>query len=554
MGKPLGDDLRRKLLFAYDQGEGTLGELASRFLVSVGCAKKISAARNAIRNRPSIETSNLNQRAGSALKWSYLGVAVRSLSSLFVGVVLARLLGPKPFGLVAVASLVIGFGNLLSDFGFSAAIVQRDALSEEDIRFVFTVQMMSGVAFALACFFGAGVAANLFHSQEVIPVIRALSLTFPLQAFGQTASNLLRRKLAFRTLQIAQMASYLTFVVIGISLAAMGFGVWALVIAQLVQAALGSAVAYSLMPHSLLLIFRVKSSLMVFGFKVICNNVVNWSISNLDNAFVGHAFGVVPLGLYSRAFQLASVPMNAVVSGYQSVLLAACSRVQNRDDALRRVYLASMAGMAVAMIPLFSVAAVVSHTIIATLYGNAWIGAVPLLIPLALAMPLNALLGLGGPILYSKGKVERDLRAQFATAVIAVVVFAAACRVSVVCLAWCVLLVYVFRFLAVTRETIRTLNVSWIDIVLALRGSTVVGLLTATMVWSFDILMMQIGLPILFRLVLDIVVAAGVLFSCLVMAPGMVLGPSKGFLLAQFWLMLPESIVRFSRITRRARG
>src|ERR1035437_4738623 len=137
--------------------------------------------------------STLNQRTGSALKWNYVGMAVRSSSSLVLGVVLARLLGPKPFGVVALAAVLIGFCNLLADSGFGAAIVQRESLSEEDIRFAFLYQMLSGVFLALACFFGASIIANLFRNQEVAPVIRVLSWTFPLQAFGQTATSLLKR-------------------------------------------------------------------------------------------------------------------------------------------------------------------------------------------------------------------------------------------------------------------------------------------------------------------------------------------------------------------------
>ena len=114
-----------------------------------------------------IETPTLSQHAASALKWNYFGVAVRSLSSLLIGVVLARLLGPRPFGLVAVAMLIIGFGNLLADFGFSNAIIQRESISDEDVRFVFTCQVLLGVIFAFICIIGSGVIANLFRNQEV---------------------------------------------------------------------------------------------------------------------------------------------------------------------------------------------------------------------------------------------------------------------------------------------------------------------------------------------------------------------------------------------------
>jgi PST family polysaccharide transporter len=490
------------------------------------------------------ETSTLNQRAESALKWNYMGVAVRSLSSLFLGVILARLLGPKPFGLVAVAGIIIGFGNLLADFGFSAAIVQRESLSEEDIRFVFTYQILSGVTLAIACFCSAGAIASIFHSQEVKAVIRVLSLTFPLQAFGQTASNLLRRKLAFRGLQIAQITSYIVYMGIGIPLAATGFGVWALVLAQLVQLFLNSVIIFSLAPHSLVPLLRINSSVLSFGFKVICCNIANWLIGNLDNAFVGRVFGVVPLGLYNRSFQLANAPIAAVVPTLQSVLFAVFSRVQNRDDVLRRAYLGCVAVLAVGMIPLFMSAAVVPSTIIIALYGRAWAGSVPLFVPLCLAMSFSALLSLAGSILWSVGKVGRDLKVQVITAAIAVVMFAATSRFSVAWLAWGVLLVYILRFLGVTREITSYLKIRWISVWITLRGGVALGLLTAVFVWISDGVMIQSGLPVIMRLILDMTVVCLLTVVALWIAPDAVLGPYAGFLLMHMKQMLPESIQR----------
>jgi O-antigen/teichoic acid export membrane protein len=493
----------------------------------------------------SIESRALTQKVGSALKWNYFGVVARSLSSLTIGIILARLLGPKPFGLVAIAMLMIGFCNLLADFGIGAAIVQRESLSEEDIRFAFFSQLFVGVFLALACFLGAGVAAQLFRSQEVAPVIRVLSLTFPLQALGQTASNLLKRKLAFRAVQTAQIASSFVYFTIGISLAATGLGVWALVIAQLVQVSVNSVMAYSMAPHSLRFSFQVNRSLIAYGVKVLGSSFANWLVSNLDNAFVGRAFGVVALGLYSRAFQLAYTPILAVVSGLQGVLLSAYARAQRQTDALRRVYLSSMAVMAVVTVPLFVAAATVPSTIILALYGRSWAGAAPLFVPLALATPLFALLSLAGPLLWATGEVGRDLKVQCASAFAAVVVFAVTSHFSVVCLAWGVLAVYAFRFLGLTREMAQHLKIRWTEIGLALRGSAALALLAAASVWFFDGLMLRIGLPAMVRLVSDIAAALSITVVPLVLAPTAVLGPNADYILVHTRPMVPEGIQRF---------
>ena len=484
----------------------------------------------------------LYDQAGYALKWNYVGVAVKSFSSLAVGIVLARLLGPKPFGLVAVAALIIGFGNLLADFGFGAAIVQREDVTEEDLRFVFLFQMLSGVALGGACFLGAGLIARLFRNSEVAPVIRALSLVFPLQAFGQTAINLLRRKLAFRALQAAQVSGHLTYLVAGVALALLGYGVWALVAAQLVQVALTSIIAFALAPHSLKVSFRINRPIVQFGTKVLGSNIANWAIGNLDNAFVGRVFGAVPLGLYSRAFQLTSAPTSAIMPGLQSVLFAASSRAQGRVDALRRAYLASFSVVAVVTVPLFAAVAAIPTTVILALYGPKWVGSVPMLVPLALAMPLFALLCVAGPLLWGIGKVGRELRVQLVTAMLAVVVFSAACRFSVVLLAWGVLGVYAFRLALLTRELTHHLRVAWMEMVAAVRGGIALGLLAAPLAWVCNRLCTHTPLPKVFTLAVAMLAVLAEAGLCLAAAPRAVLGPHAEMILTQVRSVAPNWI------------
>jgi PST family polysaccharide transporter len=500
------------------------------------------------------ENTALSQLTGSALKWNYAGVAVRSILSLLIGVVLARLLGPKPFGLVAIAVLIIGFGNILSDFGFGNAVIQRATLSNEDIRFVFTFQMLLGIGFAIACYISAAFIGGLFHSEAVVPVIRALSLMFPLQALGQTAMSLLRRQLRYRVIQLTQISSYMVNVFLAIPLAVLGYGVWALVIAQLLSVLLSSVIVYSITRHSLVPCFRINWSICKFGLKVVGTNVANWSIGNLDNAFVGRAFGVVPLGLYSRAFQLTNSPIIAVVTALQSVLFSAYSRANDRVETIKRVYLSTVTVVAVTLLPMFAAGAAASYTIIIVLYGKAWLAAVPLFVPLALAMPLYALLALVGPVLWAAGKVEKELKVQAFSAVLAVAVFAVASRFSVVCLAWGVFAVYAFRFVGMTREMVLYFKITWREIGIALQGGVFLALLVSASVWILEGLMVRVELPPVARLSLDIICAFSVLIIPLAMAPDKFLGLDADLVLTRIRQMLPQSlrgIVPHSRLQRK---
>lgn len=431
---------------------------------------------------------HLTTRAFSALRWGYAGTATRALGGFASGIALARLLGPKPFGQVAAAMLVFGIAGQLADGGFSSAIVQSPQLDDRDVRFVFTFQLTTGAALTACCLLLAHAVGAALRDPLVGDVLRVTALVFLIQAFGQSSAALLKRRLAFRALQTAQVVSSLTgYGLVGIAAAILGAGVWSLVAAQLAQSLTYSAVVFAQARHSLVPCWsRSGLRLARFGMKVTGANILNWSISNFDNAFVGRAFGSTALGLYSRAFNTVGTPADAVVSTWQQVLFASCSRLGDRTDRTKfqRAYLASMSAVALIIFPVFWSIAVCAPVVVAGLYGARWAEAAPLLRPLALAITLNAVMALAGPMLGAADQVRRELKAQALSLVVAVGAFSVCIRYSAVAVAWAVVGVYGFRFFAMTQPALRLLSLVWVDVLRVLRGPIIASCITTGAVWS----------------------------------------------------------------------
>lgn len=416
--------------------------------------------------------AGLASRSLGALKWNYLGSLAKVVSQLAIGILLARLLGPEPFGLVAIAWLVLGLGNLLADIGLSAALIQKAQISSRDIRYVFTLQMLSGLMLALIAAGTASWVAAFFGREDAAEVLRGMSLLFLFQSFGQTATALLRRDLNHKRVQILQVASYLSaYILIGLPLALNGAGVWALVFAQLAQVGSYALAVYLSIRHALIPSFQAdQSGMFGFGSKVLLSNLSSWGYTSLDAAIIGRMLSIVDLGLYNRSMNLLASPMFAVVATLQGVLFPLYSRLANRIEEARRVYPGSVCLLAILIFPTFAAIAVIPDTTILALYGREWSAAIPLVTPLALCMPVYAVMALGGPLMLGLGRAGMEAGMQAIGLIVMVVAVIAAAMESLAAVAWAVLIVYLLRALLVTRLATGLVGLKRAALVSALAG------------------------------------------------------------------------------------
>jgi PST family polysaccharide transporter len=388
--------------------------------------------------------------------------------------------------------------------------------------------------------------ALAFHDAAIQTVLRAIAPLFLLQSLGQTSTALLKRNLTFQPVQKAYVSSYLFgFLVIGLPAAYLGAGVWSLVSAKLGQGLCYSVQVYAHVQHSMMpCLDRAGMRLLRFGSTITSANIVNWSISNLDNVLVGHVFGSTGLGLYSRAFNLVSVPADGIVSTCQQVLFASCSRAGDQIARIRRAYLAVVAAIAIITLPLFWSMAACAPSIVAGLYGTRWMEAIPLFRLLAVAIPLHALMALAGPILTATDHVERELRTQALSLLVAAVAFAISARYSLEAVAWAVVFAYAFRYWAATVPTLRLLAIGWRDVGRVLAGPIAATAVTVCVVFTGHWVASYHGIQPLFLAVGLGLTGAVTLCVLLVLAGDRILPPELVNLLTHVSTNLPRSLVR----------
>jgi O-antigen/teichoic acid export membrane protein len=470
-------------------------------------------------------TAPLTERAMTALAWRFSAKVFTFGLRLVILVVLARLVSVEAFGLINQAVIVINLAAMVSEIGMGPALVQRQQLTDAHIRVAFTVSILCGLVLMVAAWSGAPLAAAAFRTPELVPVLRLLSVSCIFSALGTTASSLLQRRLAFRRLFGVEFTSYLIgYGVVGVSLAACGYGVWALAWGPVTEALLRAVLLYSVCPHALRpsLARPETRQLFHFGAGMTLSRFANYAALTGDNFIVGRQLGTVALGLYGRAYQLMTLPVSEISDVVGAVLFPAYAEIQNEPERLRRAALASMFVSALVAFPLLATLAVAAPELVVGLLGAEWKGAVLPLQILCAGGVFRMIYSLGDSVARARGAVY----AQFwRKAVYALCVFAAALvgsRWGITAVAVGVVGALGITYLLMAQLQVRLIGTSWRAFIWAQVPGLILAMTVAMLALPVAALLRAATLP-------PLVVLALTLLSCLIAAV------TAGFLLPRRW-------------------
>jgi O-antigen/teichoic acid export membrane protein len=337
----------------------------------------------------------LGQRALGGVFWTLSGAAGKGVTQILVLAFLARLLDPDAFGVVAAALLVIRLAGSLSTAGIGAAIIQKPELRPEDVSTAFGFFLLTGAAASVAVALCAPALASLFRMEALELVVVVLAPAILLESAGELASMLLRRNLRFRHLAAVGLTSYvLGYGAVGVTLALLGLGLWALVGAHLAQTAIRTILLLLLERHdkSVRISIPALAQLIRFGGGLVFWRLANACALEMDKFVVGRWLGAEALGLYGRAHQLAVAPAALLGQGVLMVLFPVMSKIQEDRHRLAAGYRRGVTLASLVTAPVSAVMAILSVEIVAVLLGAQWqAAALPLaVLSLGLLFRINA--------------------------------------------------------------------------------------------------------------------------------------------------------------------
>jgi len=384
-------------------------------------------------------------RSITALGWSSIDVAGRQGIQFVVTLILARLLSPAEFGLLAMLSLFIALATSVVDSGFGSALIQRRQITEADKSSVFLFNAAMGALVALSIFSAAPLIARFYRQPILLPLTRLMALNLFIGSFGVVQVALLTRDLDFRTPCktgiIAMIASGATAVWMAWS----GYGVWSLAVQSVIYTSVSTGLIWVFCPWTPSLRLRIQSlrSLFGFGSRLLASGLLGTFFDRIQLTVIGKAFSAVDLGYYTRAYSTEQFPaalMSAVVS---RVTFPVFAQRSHDPQAFKLCVRRAVISLMIPMLPMMVGLAVLARPLVLVLFGEKWLPCVRYLQALSVVGAFWPLHIINLNVLTALGRSDLFLRLEVVKRILTGLGLLVTFRVSVMAVVWAVLIVSV---------------------------------------------------------------------------------------------------------------
>lgn len=332
----------------------------------------------------------------------YTGISRYSgiIITVVIGAILARLLTPAEFGIVALVAVFTAFFSLLSNFGIGQAVIQNQDLQERDLQSIFSFSILLGFTLSALFFLSAPFIADFYNEPVLVNVTRLLSLSLLFNTLQIVPKALYQKDMKFKKIGIISVAVNLTSGILAIVLAYLGFSYYALVIQGIFSGLVTLIIFYLLKP--IRISFKIEltsiSKIIKFTGYNFMFNFVNYFSRNADNLLIGKFMGTESLAFYNKAYTLMFLPVQNLTHVITPVLLPVLSKRQNDYEYIYNSYLKVVKVLATIGFPLSVFLYFSSSEIINIVYGSQWSQSIPIFKLLSLTVGIQMIYSSAGSI------------------------------------------------------------------------------------------------------------------------------------------------------------
>ena len=351
-------------------------------------------------------SGNSIKMASSGIKWSSISYAARQGTQFLTTLILAQILSPDDFGLISMTFVVIGFINIFKDLGTSAAIIQRETVSDELVSSVFWINILFGGFASIILFLLAGPISLFYEEPRIFSFIQVLSISFFIASFGIMHQTLLQRKLDFFRLAIVEITAVLLASSLGIGAAFSGWGAWSLVVQSVTVVTVTSIMLwfFSEWRPALQLDWMEVYSVSSYSLNLTGFSIFNYFARNMDYILIGKFLGSEALGFYTIAYQLVLYPVQIIGVIMNRVTFPIYAKLQKDLAEFRSFYLSVTSLIAFLSFPFMLSLVPLAEPFIIGFLGEKWEQSIVIIQILALVGVFQSVATISGGIYQAMGR------------------------------------------------------------------------------------------------------------------------------------------------------
>ena len=334
--------------------------------------------------------------------------------NFIVSIVLARLLLPEQYGIVALVTVIINLCNVFVTSGLPNALIQKKDADDIDFSTVLYFNVVFSAVIYIALFFAAPFISSFFEYEQLTAVIRVMGISLIIASISSVQHSMVSRKMQFRKFFFATIGGTLTSAVVGIIMAYKGFGVWALVAQHLTNMAIDMivvAIVNRWIPK-LAFSFKRLGGLFSFGWKILVSSLVGAIFEDIRTLIIGKMYTSADLARYNKGKQFPTLIVSNINTSIQSVMFPLLSKKQDDKTEIKRIMRRSIKTSAYIIMPMMFGLAAVAEPLIKILLTETWIECVPYLQIACVSMAIMPLQTANLQALYALGRSDLILKME----------------------------------------------------------------------------------------------------------------------------------------------
>lgn len=355
--------------------------------------------------------NNIKQQLFSGVFYTALAKYSGIIISLVVAGILARLITPDDFGIVAIASVIIGFFNLFTDMGVGASIVQNKTLTDEELSDIFSFTLWIGIGISLLFFASSWLIADYYENEILRPLCQLLSVNLFFASATIVPGALFYKNKEFKFIAIRSFIIQIAGGAAGVTAALCGAGLYALIISPILSSTLIFIISYGRYPQRLRFTLGLPVLRKIFSYSAyqFLFNTINYFSRNLDKLLIGKHMNMSDLGYYEKSYRLMMLPLQNITQVITPVMHPIFSDYQNDKERLASNYERIVRFLAFIGLPLSVLLFFTAQEVTLIIFGNQWLPSIPVFQILTLSVGVQIILSSSGSIYQAAG----DTRSLF---------------------------------------------------------------------------------------------------------------------------------------------